>query len=144
VGYIDGFIFDEPLILLAEDGGPFGSATKAIAYRISGKAWVNNHAHVLRPRPGYDLDYCYFSLAIRPDLKDIISGSTRMKLNKNMAKKIGMPVPLAIEDQKAIAHHLERRFERVEILRAAVNRQAQAVEALPGALLRETFGFENR
>ena len=50
-GTIDHFIFDEPLVLLAEDGGHFGESERGIAYRISGKTWVNNHAHVLR-RPG--------------------------------------------------------------------------------------------
>ena len=46
-GWIDDFLFDEPLVLLAEDGGHFGSETKPIAYKIQGKTWVNNHAHVL-------------------------------------------------------------------------------------------------
>src|ERR671912_484622 len=56
-GTIDGFIFDEPLVLLAEDGGQFESPDRGIAYRISGKTWVNNHAHVLRPKPIVDLSY---------------------------------------------------------------------------------------
>jgi type I restriction enzyme S subunit len=44
-GYIDDFIFDEPLILIAEDGGRFDEySTRPIAYRISSKSWVNNHA----------------------------------------------------------------------------------------------------
>ena len=52
VGWIDEYIFDEPLILLAEDGGNFGSRSKPVAYAASGKYWVNNHAHCLRPKPG--------------------------------------------------------------------------------------------
>ena len=47
--YVDGYIFDDELVLLAEDGGYFGSKDKPIAYRVSGKCWVNNHAHVLKP-----------------------------------------------------------------------------------------------
>ena len=38
-------IFDDELVLLAEDGGNFGSKDRPIAYRVSGKCWVNNHAH---------------------------------------------------------------------------------------------------
>jgi type I restriction enzyme S subunit len=56
-GTINSYIFDEPLVLLAEDGGYFDEPERCIAYRISGKSWVNNHAHVLRPRKGLDLDY---------------------------------------------------------------------------------------
>ena len=48
-GTIDAYIFDEPLVLLAEDGGFFDAPERGICYRISGKTWVNNHAHVLRP-----------------------------------------------------------------------------------------------
>ena len=48
--YIDNYIFDDELVLLAEDGGNFGSKKRPIAYRVSGKCWVNNHAHVLKPK----------------------------------------------------------------------------------------------
>ena len=54
-GYIDGYLFDEPLILMAEDGGYFDEyQTRPIAYRIKGKSWVNNHAHILRAIKGCD------------------------------------------------------------------------------------------
>ena len=56
-GTMDTYIFDEPLVLLAEDGGHFGSPERGVAYRISGKTWVNNHAHVLRPKPGVDIAF---------------------------------------------------------------------------------------
>ena len=44
--YVAEYIFDDELVLLAEDGGNFGSKERPIAYRVSGKCWVNNHAHV--------------------------------------------------------------------------------------------------
>ena len=52
VGWIDTYLFDEELVLLGEDGAPFLDATKPKAYMIRGKTWVNNHAHVLRGKPG--------------------------------------------------------------------------------------------
>ena len=58
--YVNDYIFDDELVLLAEDGGNFGSKEKPIAYRVSGKCWVNNHAHVLKPKEEIDVDYlCY-------------------------------------------------------------------------------------
>ena len=48
-GTINNYIFDEPLVLLAEDGGHFDNPSRGIAYRVEGRSWVNNHAHVLRP-----------------------------------------------------------------------------------------------
>src|SRR4029077_2530465 len=49
VDHVDGYIFDEPLVLVGEDGAQLGDPAYPIAQRIEGKAWVNNHAHVLRP-----------------------------------------------------------------------------------------------
>src|SRR3989442_14699370 len=88
VGWIDDFIFDEPLVLLAEDGGFFGSKEHSIAYKIEGKSWVNNHAHVLRPIPKtIELDYLHWSLSFM-DVKPFLSGSTRAKLTKSDASRI--------------------------------------------------------
>ena len=48
VDYIDGYIFDEELVLVGEDGAKWKSMDKT-AFIIKGKTWVNNHAHVLKP-----------------------------------------------------------------------------------------------
>ncbi len=55
VGWIDDYLFDEPLVLVVEDE-TFTGREKPFSYKITGKSWVNNHAHVLRPRPGVDID----------------------------------------------------------------------------------------
>ena len=76
-GFIDGMIFDEPLILLAEDGGNFDDfATRPIAYRISGPAWVNNHAHVIRAAKNACQGFIFFALEHR-DIRRYIAGGTR-------------------------------------------------------------------
>src|SRR6516225_9171720 len=83
-GTIDKYIFDEPLVLLAEDGGFFDQPERGIAYRISGKSWVNNHAHVLRPKMGLDINFLSHVLADY-DVTTYISGTTRSKLTKAQA-----------------------------------------------------------
>lgn len=105
-GWIDGYIFDEPLVLLAEDGGHFGSKTKPIAYKISGKTWVNNHAHVLRPRDDCDVDYITHVLSFY-DVSKVISGTTRLKLTKGNAELIQIPLP-SLPEQQRIAGLLEQ------------------------------------
>mgnify|MGYP001293353028 FL=1 len=104
-GNIDGYLFDEPLILLAEDGGFFDNPDRGIAYRISGKTWVNNHAHVLKPKAGMDFDFLCRVLE-NYDVMPYISGSTRAKLTKGQAEKIDIPVP-PLEEQKRIAAILD-------------------------------------
>jgi len=105
-GWIDGFIFDEPLILLAEDGGAFGSKTKPIAYKVTGKCWVNNHAHVLKAKPNCDSDFLHRILSYY-DVTPFVNGSTRQKLNKANAELIPIPLP-SLDEQKRIAAVLER------------------------------------
>ncbi len=104
VGWIDDYLFDEDLVLLAEDAGPFGSTTEPIAYPVSGKTWVNNHAHVLRALPGIIThDYLYYSLVIRPDILPLVSGTTRSKLNQTMAKQIPIPLPPLPVQERIVA-----------------------------------------
>jgi type I restriction enzyme, S subunit len=90
-GFIDRALFDEPLILLAEDGGFFDEfATRAIAYRIDGPSWVNNHAHVLRAC-GINFEYLFQSLEHR-DIRRFIAGGTRSKLIQSELRAIPIPV----------------------------------------------------
>lgn len=110
VGWIDDYIFDEELVLLAEDGGHFGSKIKPIAYKISGKYWVNNHAHVLQAIKGkVNIDYLHRILSFY-DVRPFLSGSTRQKLNKRKAQKIPIPLP-PLPEQKIIAEILQRADE---------------------------------
>jgi len=105
-GTIDDFIFDEPLILLAEDGGHFEDPTRGIAYRISGKSWVNNHAHVLRPTKEMDLRFLCRVLE-NYDVTPWVTGTTRGKLTQAGAAQIVVPVP-TLPEQQRIAEILDK------------------------------------
>lgn len=92
--YVNNFIFDDELVLVAEDGGNFGSKTKPIAYKVSGKCWINNHAHVLKPKEFINIDYLLYALMFY-DTSSLITGSTRMKLNKSQLSLMKIPsIPL--------------------------------------------------
>ena len=123
------YIFDEPLILLAEDGGLFDQPDRGIAYVIEGKTWVNNHAHVLRPRSHARLRYLVRVLE-NYDVTPWITGSTRAKLTKAGASKIQIPLP-PLAEQRRIAG----------ILDAADALRAKRREALAqlDTLLQSTF-----
>ena len=88
--HVADYIFDDELVLLAEDGGNFGSKERPIAYRVSGKCWVNNHAHVLKPKAGLDVDYlCYSLMFYKVD--GIVNGATRQKLTQAAMRKMQIP-----------------------------------------------------
>lgn len=101
-GWIDDFLFDEELILLAEDGGFFFNNTKPASYRVSGKCWVNNHAHVLRPQKGILPDWLNVCLAFA-DFTPFIPEPIRPKLNQKNARKIPIPVPPFNEQKRMVA-----------------------------------------
>lgn len=99
--YVADYIFDDELILLAEDGGNFGSKDKPIAYRVSGKCWVNNHAHVLKPKQGYDVDYVCYALMYY-DVSGLVNGATRQKLTQADMRKMFVP-ERTLDEQQYIA-----------------------------------------
>ncbi|GCA95974.1 restriction endonuclease subunit S [Microcystis aeruginosa] len=118
-GYIDDYIFDEDLILIAEDGGYFNEfATRPIAYRVSGKSWVNNHAHVLKAKTGYSQEAVFYSLEHK-DIQPFIVGGTRAKLNQSELRSITLNLPVSLQEQTQIATILstiDRAIEQTEAL----------------------------
>lgn len=104
--HVSGYIFDDELVLLAEDGGNFGSKERPIAYRVSGKCWVNNHAHVLKPKTGLDVDYlCYSLMFYRVD--GMVNGATRQKLTQAAMRKMQIP-SRSMEEQLHIVDELNQ------------------------------------
>ncbi|WP_087019684.1 restriction endonuclease subunit S [Thaumasiovibrio subtropicus] len=120
-GYISEYIFDEDLILLAEDGGNFDDyQTRPIAYRISGKSWVNNHAHVLRTKEGYDFSFVFYSLQHK-NVIPFIKGGTRAKLNQAELREITIwDAPLPI--QQRIGEILETIDNQIDATQALIDK----------------------
>ena len=131
--YVSDYIFDDELILVAEDGGHFGEKGKPIAYRVSGKCWVNNHAHVLKPKVGFDIDYICYSLMFY-DTSSIINGSTRQKLNQAQLKKMKIPV-LPLEEQVIRKSAIKNIFDSIELKK----RQLQSFDSLVKSRFMEMF-----
>ena len=109
--YIDDYLFDEPLVLLAEDAGPFDDFwNKAIAQFATGKFWVNNHAHVLRPHG--NRKYFFYALEHK-DIRMYINNPSRGKLNQEDMIRIPIQIPCLAEQQK-IADCLSSGYAVVE------------------------------
>ncbi len=126
---VNGYIFDEPLVLLAEDGGYFGDPSRTIAYQVEGKCWVNNHAHVLRPSKRIDIRYLCRHLE-KYDVVSSVNGATRAKLNKTAAQSILISLP-PLAEQKRIAAILDKAD--------AIRRKREKAIALTDDLLRSVF-----
>ncbi len=139
-GYIDDFIFDEPLILIAEDGGCFDEfASRPIAYRIRGKSWVNNHAHVLRAKKEFDQDAVFYTLEHK-DIQSFIVGGTRSKLNQSALRSITVSLPTYKPEQTKIAEVLSTVDRAIEHTEALIAKQQHIKIGLMQDLL--TYGID--
>ena len=107
--HVADYIFDDELVLLAEDGGNFGSKERPIAYRVSGKCWVNNHAHVLKPKEGMNVDYLCYSLMFY-NVDGMVNGATRQKLTQAAMRKMMIP-KRTMEEQLSIVDKLNKVVE---------------------------------
>jgi len=134
-GYIDKYIFNEPLVLIAEDGGFFDEYDRRpIAYRIYGKSWVNNHAHVLRAKQGYALDFIYYSL-VHKNILPYIKGGTRAKLNQQELKRIEIYHPVLLQTQKKISTILNCVEDVIEKTEAAIEKY----KAIKAGMMQDLF-----
>lgn len=61
--YIDDYLFDGIRVLLGEDGTVIREDGKPVLQYVWGKYWVNNHAHILKAKPGYSTESIYIALA---------------------------------------------------------------------------------
>ncbi|MGI9920187.1 restriction endonuclease subunit S [Vibrio owensii] len=126
--YVESFIFDEDLVLVGEDGAKWGPGDNS-AFRISGKTWVNNHAHVLRPNRDKVLDSWLIYYLNGTDLSDFITGLTVPKLNQAKLKKITVPIP-TLSEQKRIVELLDTVFANLEETRAKTEQNLKSAREL--------------
>lgn len=103
VDYVDGYLFDEELILLSEDGANITDRNYSVCFLASGKYWVNNHAHVLRTKQGNENNFICNSLE-RKDYTQYNTGMAMPKLNKETCKKIPISCP-GFEEQKKVGDY---------------------------------------
>jgi len=97
--YVNDYIFNEKLVLIGEDGAKWDAGEKT-AFIASGKYWVNNHAHVLRPDRNKLLDEYLVEVLNYMNLNRFITGITVPKLNQAKLKEIEIPLPpLSVQEE---------------------------------------------
>ena len=95
VDHVQDYIFDGEYLLIAEDGENLAPRRLPIAFRASGKFWVNNHAHVVKPYRGSLAFYAHY--IAQADIRDYLTGTTRPKLTKGLMMAMRLPLPTESE-----------------------------------------------
>ncbi len=104
---------------------------------------VSQDVSVLKMNRSYDAKYlAVFLNSISKRLEEACQGATIKGLTRDYIENISITIPPTHADQIAIASELERKMSELEKARRATKRQLEAIEALPGAILREVFDFE--
>jgi restriction endonuclease S subunit len=135
--YVADYIFDEPLVLVGEDGAKWGSGEET-AYRVEGKYWVNNHAHVLRPHRNKILDGWLTHFLNISDLSEYITGLTVKKLNQEKLRSIKIPLP-PLSEQKKIIACLDALSQKSSELQKLQRETAADFSALRQSVLAQAF-----
>lgn len=134
VDYIRDFIFDEDLLCISEDGANLRARTAPIAFSISGKTWVNNHAHVLRfdSKCVQKIVEDYLNSI---SLEDYLTGMAQPKLNRAMLDTIPVPVPQDDDEQQAVSDCLSS----LDDLITAQSQKIDAIKIHKKGLIQQLF-----
>jgi len=131
---VNDYLFDDDLILLGEDGENIISRNRPLAFRISGKAWVNNHAHVLKPTEKVNIAFLTDYLESL-NYERFNTGTAQPKLNKQACVGIPIALPPTKAEQEAIAEALSDADALIESLEHLIAKKHQLKRGATQALL---------
>lgn len=105
IDYIDDYIFDEPTVLVGEDGANLVNRSTPLAFSATGKYWVNNHAHILKAED--DLVDFWAEAIEHIDINSLVSGSAQPKLTAENLNNLKITFPLSASERKEISDFIE-------------------------------------
>ena len=141
VGWIDDFLTNEQLVLVGEDGAPFLDLIKDKAYIIEGKAWVNNHAHILRSRFGTVGNLFLMHYLNIFNYHDFVNVTTRLKLTQGSMDIMPVPVP-PLSEQQRIVDRIESMFAKLDEAKQKAQDALDSFETRKAAILHKAFTGE--
>lgn len=130
---IDAFIFDEDLVLVSEDGANLLNRSTPIAFVATGKYWVNNHAHILRPCDG-NLMY-WAELLDSIDISPVVTGSAQPKFTVEALKNLKIAVPPLAEERADIEKFMKAELAKFDTLTAEAQRAIDLLQERRTALI---------
>jgi len=130
---VDSYLFDGKYILVGEDGANLLSRSTPLAFIAEGKFWVNNHAHILSPKYGNNIDY-FVSLLEATDYTPFIEGSAQPKLTADNLKNIILIKPPLLE-QNEIAIFLNSQLTHIHETLSKIKNNINLLEEYKTSLI---------
>ena len=140
IDHVDGYLFDGEYLLIGEDGANLVLRSSPIAFKASGKFWVNNHAHIVQPKDDMPMDYLLHFFAVT-DLKPYVTGAAQPKLTQDDMNSIQVPIPPKLS-LAGLVQDMNEKTIRATGTVATIEEELAAINALPAALLRRAFQGE--
>lgn len=140
VDYVKDFIFNEDILLVSEDGANLLARTYPIAFSVSGKSWVNNHAHVLRFKNKSTQTFVELYLN-SISLEPYVSGMAQPKLNQKAMNSIPIPLP-EVDMQRAMVSKLTEIKEAASEIEENYKSKLASMGELKQSLLQKAFAGE--
>lgn len=137
IDWVNDYIFDEEIILLGEDGENLKSRNVPLAFKVTGKSWVNNHAHVLKPIKE-NIDFLTEVLESK-DYTSFVLGSAQPKLTQAQCRKILIQIP-PLKEQEKIAEILSTIDSQIDDTEKLIEKSKDLKKGLMQKLLTKGIG----
>ena len=132
---IDDYTIDDHVMLIGEDGANLRMRNLPLMYEVNGKAWINNHAHILKPTERVDFYYLFYALE-ELDINPYITGSAQPKLSQEKLQNIWVPLP-DLEEQQEIATYIRSKCAEIDKLIAKKEQLIKELESYKKSLIYE-------
>lgn len=139
---VENYLFDGTYILIAEDGANLLTRSKPLAFLATGKFWVNNHAHILKPRWGGDVTF-FVNLLESQEFSLLVTGAAQPKLTMENLGRFKLAVP-KLAEQKAIAGFVREKDAEFRALFERIERQVETLVAYRKSLIHECVTGQRR
>ena len=139
---IDDYNVDDTVLLIGEDGANLRMRNLPLVYRASGKFWVNNHAHILKVRPGYSYGFIAYLLEAG-DYNVYITGSAQPKLSQFNLMRFPIVVP-DFEEQLQIEKYLDKWCMQIDALIEEKEAFLEEMESYKKSLIYEVVTGKRR
>ncbi len=139
---VEAYLFDGTYILIAEDGANLLTRSTPLAFLATGKFWVNNHAHILKPRWGGN-DTFFVTLLESQEFSLFVTGAAQPKLTMENLGRFKLAVP-RVAEQKEIAAFIREKDAEFRPLFAQIERQIETLVAYRKSLIHECVTGQRR